>query len=166
MNKDKQQKRGGFVPVGDLARDLPSVQVPVRRERAPQARHHFTRLDQVTQLVGASEADPELGSRAPRFLWTAFCEKENECVGDGSTWGPDNTIVFPGATGLLRVEWPSRSRAWTPYLLPRNSWRASTRPATSHTSTTQSPSVTGLRLYVRQLGLPTARSTAPTVLFS
>ena len=86
--------------------------------------------------------------------------------GDGSTWGPDNTIVFPGATGLLRVEWPSRSRAWTPYLLPRNSWRASTRPATSHTSTTQSPSVTGLRLYVRQLGLPTARSTAPTVLFS
>ena len=86
--------------------------------------------------------------------------------GDGSTWGPDNTIVFPGATGLLRVEWPSRSRAWPPDLLPRNSWRASTRPATSHTSTTQSPSVTGLRLYVRQLGFPTARSTAPTVLFS
>ena len=36
MNKDKQQKRGGFVPVGDLARDLPGVEVPVRRERAPQ----------------------------------------------------------------------------------------------------------------------------------
>ena len=36
----------------------------MRRERAPQARHHFTRLDQVTQLVGASEADPELGFMA------------------------------------------------------------------------------------------------------
>ena len=27
----------------------------------PQARHHFTRFDQVNQLVGASEADPDLG---------------------------------------------------------------------------------------------------------
>ena len=27
----------------------------------PQARHHFTRLDQVNQLVEASEADPEMG---------------------------------------------------------------------------------------------------------
>ena len=107
----------------------------------------------VSYRVSVTGGVPLLVSDAPVF-------------GDGSTWGPDNTIVFPGATGLLRVEWPSRSRAWTPYLLPRNSWRASTRPATSHTSTTQSPSVTGLRLYVRQLGLPTTRSTAPTVLFS
>ena len=27
----------------------------------PQARHHYTRFDQVNQLVGASEADPDLG---------------------------------------------------------------------------------------------------------
>ena len=27
----------------------------------PQARHHFTQRDQVNQLVGASEADPEIG---------------------------------------------------------------------------------------------------------
>ena len=27
----------------------------------PQARHHFTRFDQIDQLVGASEADPEMG---------------------------------------------------------------------------------------------------------
>ena len=27
----------------------------------PQARHHFTRFDQVDQLVGANEADPDLG---------------------------------------------------------------------------------------------------------
>ena len=27
----------------------------------PQARHRYTRFDQVNQLVGASEADPEMG---------------------------------------------------------------------------------------------------------
>ena len=42
------RKRGGFVPLGDA---LP-------------AQRHFTRLDQVTQLVGASEADAELGFMA------------------------------------------------------------------------------------------------------
>ena len=31
MSKDQQQKRGGFVPLGDLALDLPGVQVPGRR---------------------------------------------------------------------------------------------------------------------------------------
>ena len=30
----------------------------------PQARHHYTRFDQVNQLVGASEADPEMGFMA------------------------------------------------------------------------------------------------------
>ena len=30
----------------------------------PQARHHFTRFDQVDQLVGASEADADLGFMA------------------------------------------------------------------------------------------------------
>ena len=30
----------------------------------PQARHHFTRFDQVDMLVGASEANPERGFMA------------------------------------------------------------------------------------------------------
>ena len=62
MSKDEQPTRtdrGGFVPIGDLALDLPGVQVPARR----QARH-FTQLDQVTQLVGASEADARMGFMA------------------------------------------------------------------------------------------------------
>ena len=42
------RKREGVIPLGDA---LP-------------ARRHFTRLDQVTQLVGASEADAELGFMA------------------------------------------------------------------------------------------------------
>ena len=43
-----------------------SSRVPVltRRERAPQTRRHFTQLDQVTQLVAASEADADLGFMA------------------------------------------------------------------------------------------------------
>ena len=53
MSKDEQQTRSEFVSVGDLALDLPGVQVPARRERAPKARHYFTQLDQVTQLVAA-----------------------------------------------------------------------------------------------------------------
>ena len=32
-----------------------SIDLPARR------RHHFTRFDQVNQLVGASEADPDMG---------------------------------------------------------------------------------------------------------
>ena len=54
-------ERSGFVPVGDLALDLPDVQVPARR--GGQARH-FTTLDQVTQLVEARDADPEIGFMA------------------------------------------------------------------------------------------------------
>ena len=34
------------------------------REATPQSLHHFTRFDQVNQLVGASEADPDLGFMA------------------------------------------------------------------------------------------------------
>ena len=33
-------------------------------ESSPQARCYFTRLDQAEQLVGASEADPDLGFMA------------------------------------------------------------------------------------------------------
>ena len=60
------RKRDGFVPLGDVVAgvDLPGVPVPTRRERAPQARRHFTQLDQVTQLVAASEADADLGFMA------------------------------------------------------------------------------------------------------
>ncbi len=51
----------GFVPVGDVAG---GVELPDGRAlppSAPQGRHHFTRLDQIDQLVGASEADADLG---------------------------------------------------------------------------------------------------------
>ena len=59
MSKDEQLKRGGFVSVGELDVALPGGRLPARR----QARH-FTQLDQVTQLVAARDADPELGFMA------------------------------------------------------------------------------------------------------
>ena len=49
---------GEFVPIGDIAFDLPGVPAKALSDRAPQARQHFTRLD---QLVDASAADADLG---------------------------------------------------------------------------------------------------------
>ena len=58
-----QRQRGGLVPIGDA---LSGMGGPVKsiREATPQALHHFTRFDQVNQLVSASEADADLGFMA------------------------------------------------------------------------------------------------------
>ena len=55
-----QRQRDGLVPIGEALADLPGP-VQAIREASPQAIHHFTRFDQVNQLVSASEADPERG---------------------------------------------------------------------------------------------------------
>ena len=57
------RKRDGLVPVGEA---IPHLDGPVKEIRAasPQAMHHFTRFDQVNQLVEASEADPDMGFMA------------------------------------------------------------------------------------------------------
>ena len=56
-------KRGGGVPIGDVAGTLPGV-VPRGRAMSAQTRHHFTTLRQVNQLIEASEAEPDLGFMA------------------------------------------------------------------------------------------------------
>ena len=56
-------KRGGCVPIGDVAGTLPGV-VPRGRAMSAQTRHHFTTLRQVNQLIEASEAEPDLGFMA------------------------------------------------------------------------------------------------------
>ena len=55
-----QRQHSELVPIGDA---LSGMGGPVKaiREATPQALHHFTRFDQVNQLVEASEADPDLG---------------------------------------------------------------------------------------------------------
>ena len=57
------QRKQGLVPVAEALADLPGP-VKAIRDASPQALHHFTRFDQVNQLVGASEADPERGFMA------------------------------------------------------------------------------------------------------
>ena len=58
-----ERKRDEFIPVGDLALDLPGVQVPARRGRSGQARH-FTQLNQVTQLSADYKTLAELLAQA------------------------------------------------------------------------------------------------------
>ena len=57
------RKRDGLVPIGEVFSDLGG---PVKEIRgaSPQALHHYTRFDQVNQLVEASEADPDMGFMA------------------------------------------------------------------------------------------------------
>ena len=72
-------KRGEFVPLDDIAG---AVELPNGRAltpAAPQALHHFTRLDQIDQLVEASEADADLGFMA-RLL--ALCSLPRTNPGD------------------------------------------------------------------------------------
>ena len=58
-----QRQRGELVPIGAALADLDGP-VKAIRDATPQALHHFTLSDQVNALVGASEADPDLGFMA------------------------------------------------------------------------------------------------------
>ena len=73
-----ERKRGELIPVGEVISDLMS---PLQKTRAPvpQALHHFTRFDQVDQLVEASEADPDMGFMA-RLM--ALCSLPRTNPGD------------------------------------------------------------------------------------
>ena len=57
-----QSKQDGLVPIGEALADLGGP-VQALRETPPPARRGFTLADQVNQLVGASEADPDRGFR-------------------------------------------------------------------------------------------------------
>ena len=81
--------RDGFVPLGDVSQAvaLPGDRALTHRADASPARRPFTRLDQVTQLVQASEADPEVGFMA-RLL--ALCSlprttRPSRAARDGET---------------------------------------------------------------------------------
>ena len=58
-----QRKQDGLLPTREAFSGLDGP-VKAIRNASPQALRHFTRFDQVNQLVGASEADPDLGFMA------------------------------------------------------------------------------------------------------
>ena len=55
-----RSKQDRLLPIDEVIADLPAP-VKAIHDALPQARHHFTQADQVNQLVGASEVDPDLG---------------------------------------------------------------------------------------------------------
>ena len=95
------RKRDGLVPIGEAISDLDG---PVKelRDASPQARHHFTRFDQVNQLVEASEADPDMGFMA-RLL--ALCCLPRANPGNRHQYkrvnGPFKLIMVAGADNKL-----------------------------------------------------------------
>ena len=72
------------------------------REASPQARHHFTRFDQVNQLVEASEADADLGFMV-RLM--ALCSLPRTNPGKQHQYkrvnGPYKLVMLAGADNKL-----------------------------------------------------------------
>ena len=91
-----QRQRGELVPIGDA---LAGMGGPVQalRETPPPARRGFTLADQVNQLVGASEADPDLGFMA-RMM--ALCSLPRSNPGNRKEYkrvnGPYRSTCRPG----------------------------------------------------------------------
>ena len=96
-----ERKQDGLIPIGEA---FGSLDGPLKtlRDASPQARHHFTRFDQVNQLVSASEADPELGFMA-RLL--ALCSLPRTNPGDRLQYkrvnGPFKLVMVAGADNKL-----------------------------------------------------------------
>ena len=86
-----QRQRGQLVPVGKIIADLGGPMKSIRDD-SPQARHHFTRFDQVNQLVGASEADPDRGFMA-RLLALCSLPRTN----------PGNRLQYKRVNGPFKL---------------------------------------------------------------
>ena len=95
------RKRNGLVPVAEVIADLPGP-VQALRKTPPPARRGFTLADQVNQLVGASEADPDMGFMA-RLL--ALCSLPRTNPGDRLQYkrvnGPYKLIMIAGGDNKL-----------------------------------------------------------------
>ena len=96
-----QRKRGGLTSVGEAFSDLGGP-VKAIRESSPQALHHFTLFDQVDQLVGAGEADPDTGFMA-RLM--ALCSLPRTNPGNRHQFkrvnGPYKLVMIAGADNKL-----------------------------------------------------------------
>ena len=95
------RKRDGLVPIEEAISDLGGP-VAAIRDASPQALHHFTRFDQVNQLVSASEADPDLGFMA-RLM--ALCSLPRSNPGDRKEYvrrnGPYTLVMSAGGLNKL-----------------------------------------------------------------
>ena len=119
-----EHKRDGWVSIGEASTGpVGPVKKPLRAD-APQALHHYTRFDQVNQLVGASEADPDLGFMA-RML--ALCSLPRTNPGNQSKYvrrnGPFTLVMIAG--GLHKLPFGNLPACCWPGLQRKPSRRAS-----------------------------------------
>ena len=95
-----QRQRGELVPIGEVLSGLDDV--PAIRDDSPQARHHFTRTDQVDQLVSAREAEAERGFMARTM---ALCSLPRANPGKRHQYkrvnGPYKLIMIAGGDNKL-----------------------------------------------------------------
>ena len=108
-----RSKRGELVPIAKVLSDLGGP-VAAIREATPQGLHHFTRFDQVDQLVSASEADADLGFMARTM---ALCSLPRTNPGDRLQYvrvnGPYTLVMSAG--GLHKLPYGNLPRlilAW------------------------------------------------------
>ena len=109
----QQRKRGELVPIGEALADLPGP-IQAIRKTPPPAQRAFTRADQVNQLVGASEADPDLGFMA-RMM--ALCSLPRTNPGNRLQYkrvnGPYKLIIIAGGDNKLPFgNYPRLLLAW------------------------------------------------------
>ena len=109
----QQRKRGELVPIGEALADLPGP-IQAIRKTPPPAQRAFTRADQVNQLVGASEADPDLGFMA-RMM--ALCSLPRTNPGNRLQYkrvnGPYKLIMIAGGDNKLPFgNYPRLLLAW------------------------------------------------------
>ena len=96
-----ERKQGELVPIGEVFSGPagPPKTIPAA---SPQARHHFTQADQVNRLIGASEADPDLGFMARTM---ALCSLPRTNPGNRHQYkranGPFKLVMVAGADNKL-----------------------------------------------------------------
>ena len=96
------RRKQGLVPIGEVITGRPGPTQALRDDALPQARHSFTIADQVDQLVGASEADADLGFMA-RMM--ALCSLPRTNPGNRKEYkrvnGPYTLIMFSSSASKL-----------------------------------------------------------------
>ena len=109
-----QRKRDGLVSIGENSSGPDGGPLEKNLHPSPQGAHYFTQADQVNQLVGASEADPEMGLMA-RLL--ALCSLPRTNPGDRLQYkrvnGPFTLVMFTsGETKLPYGNLPRLLLSW------------------------------------------------------
>ena len=95
-----RRKRDGLVPIGEAFSELDGPEGKTL-QLSPQARRHFTQADQVEQLVGASEADADLGFMA-RLL--ALCNLPRTNPGNRKVYKRINGPYTLGMTAGINTK--------------------------------------------------------------